>query len=957
MFRFANPYYFVLLLCIPLAVYVRAKKRFDPVMGISTLSPLKGLKPSFAAVIHKWLPVLKYATLVLMIIAMARPQWGTQQVNITTEGINIILAIDISESMAALDFKQEGDVVNRLEAVKGVVNAFIAKRNGDRIGMVVFGSEAYTQLPLTRDYSAISTVLNRLEIGAAGKSTAIGDAIGISIKRISDIKSKSNIIILLTDGRSNSGEISPDVASDIASQKKIKIYAIGVGSKGKVPFLVKDPFWGDRYAYQRVDIDEDTLKEIARKTGGRYYRARDTQGLEAIYNTIDELEKTEVKVKVYSQYNELYVYFLISGFLLMAVWGHFGEHPILEGPMKFVRMEMLFLIWSIPVLMLVVFYGVRRRRRIVQRYALGKCREVVQEEVAPNRRRIKWGLVFFGLLFLIFSLTGPQYGYHWQEMEQRGVDIMIALDCSKSMLANDIQPTRLDRAKREVVDLLHMLKGDRVGLVAFAGTAFLQCPLTIDYQTFYLFLDTLTPGFLPVGGTDLSGAIETAVNGFNAEETTDKAIILITDGENTGNDPAGAIEKAKTHGIKVFTIGVGNESGVPVPSEDGGFIKDSAGKIVVTRLDEKMLKEIALSTNGLYVRSVAGDMDLVTIYEKEIRGKMESASLSSGKKQVWEDRFQWFLIVAILLFMIDMFMPQTAKTKQSGTFMVLLFLSVFFGDSSVTLAASTYSMIEKGIAAYDTQDYETALKHFTDAQVKAPDKAEIYYNIGNAYYKLKDYDAAIDSYTQALNTTDEALKQKARYNLGNARFRRQQIKEAITEYEDALKLNPEDQQAKDNLAFAKKVLEQQKQQPQSQTKDPEQQDGTDQQNKNQDSEKQKKDTQNSEENNPHQQPQKDGQEKSENQKSDAANKDKEQKERSQQKFGDKIKDPAEKPSDPQSTEENGAMGQQPPDQQKDRLAEDEVQQAQAERMLNRLKDTPGKALIPTYNSREVEKDW
>jgi len=231
-----------------------------------------------------------------------------------------MLAVDVSESMAALDFKRKGKVVNRLEAVKGVVSEFISNRTGDRIGMVVFGTNAYTQIPLTRDYNTISTILDRLKIGVAGKSTAIGDAIGISLKRIEDFKSKSNVIILLTDGRSNTGELSPKVAAGIAAQKQVKIHTIGVGSKGKVPFLIKHPLWGDRYVYQRVDIDEETLKEIASETGGLYFKARDTEKLQQIYDTIDKLEKTEVKVKIYAEYRELYHYFLIVGFMLMIFW-------------------------------------------------------------------------------------------------------------------------------------------------------------------------------------------------------------------------------------------------------------------------------------------------------------------------------------------------------------------------------------------------------------------------------------------------------------------------------------------------------------------------------------------------------------------------------------------------------------------------------------------------------------
>jgi Ca-activated chloride channel family protein len=255
-----------------------------------------------------------------MIAALARPQWGTRRVVVNTSGINIILAIDLSESMAALDFKQGGDIINRLEAVKSVVRDFIRHRDSDRIGMVVFGSQAYTQLPLTQDYNTITTVLERLQIGAAGRSTAIGDAIGISLKRLEDIKSKSNIIILLTDGRSNSGEFEPRTTAAIAKEKGVKIYTIGVGSRGRVPFLINDPILGQRYVYQQVDIDETTLKEIAKETSGLYFRAQDLQGLQNIYATIDKLEKTKVKMKTFADYHELYIYLLVPAFGLLALW-------------------------------------------------------------------------------------------------------------------------------------------------------------------------------------------------------------------------------------------------------------------------------------------------------------------------------------------------------------------------------------------------------------------------------------------------------------------------------------------------------------------------------------------------------------------------------------------------------------------------------------------------------------
>ncbi|MDM8526035.1 VWA domain-containing protein [Desulfococcaceae bacterium HSG8] len=285
-------------------------------MGLSDLSSIRDIRASAALAIRWIVPFFKYSALCLLIVAMARPQSGTRKENILTEGINIALAVDLSKSMSVPDFKHKGRTVNRLEAVRGVVQDFISKRSGDRICMVVFGSEAYTQLPLTRDYNTIVSILDRLEIGAAGSETAIGDAIGISLKRLQDIKSKSNIIILLTDGESNSGQLAPETAAEIAVRKNIKIYTIGVGTKGKI--LVNDPFLGARYI--RVNIDEDTLTDIAKKTGGLYFRAENIEGLQKIYDTIDKLEKTEIKVKSFAEYTELYSHFLIPAFVFLGLW-------------------------------------------------------------------------------------------------------------------------------------------------------------------------------------------------------------------------------------------------------------------------------------------------------------------------------------------------------------------------------------------------------------------------------------------------------------------------------------------------------------------------------------------------------------------------------------------------------------------------------------------------------------
>ena len=320
MFRFATPYFLLLLLLLPAIWWYRQRRHQQPTMATSALFPVVHVQASLFLQVHRLVPALKYAAVILVVLALARPQWGTERTNIQTEGINIVLAIDLSESMAALDFKKKGQVVNRLEAVKGVVQDFVAGRSGDRIGMVVFGTHAYTQLPLTRDYNTMVSMLDRLEIGAAGKSTAIGDAIGISLKRLADIESEANIIILLTDGQSNAGELTPDIAGTIAAEKGVKIYTIGVGSRGKAPFLIKDPLFGERYIYQRVDIDEETLTSIADKTGGLYFRAENLKSLETIYTTIDAMETTEVTVEIFAEYDEIYPWLLMPALALIGLY-------------------------------------------------------------------------------------------------------------------------------------------------------------------------------------------------------------------------------------------------------------------------------------------------------------------------------------------------------------------------------------------------------------------------------------------------------------------------------------------------------------------------------------------------------------------------------------------------------------------------------------------------------------
>ena len=317
--QFQNPWLLLFLLTIPLLAF-QVRRDYQSTVHFPSLATLKTLRPS-SVDLYAGLPfIIRFLAIALLIIALARPQEGHKSTEILSIGVDIMLALDTSGSMRALDFIEEEKRITRLTVVKGVVSKFIENRPNDRIGMVVFGEQAYTQCPLTLDQGILQSFLSKLEIGMAGDSTAIGSAIGIAVKRLKDLDSASKIIILLTDGRNNAGTLAPIQAAQTAKTFGIKIHTIGVGNKGKAPFLVNSIF-GQRYVYQEVDIDETTLTEISEITGGQYFRATDLESLQNIYKQIDEMEKSEVKVIDHSEYKELFHYFLVPGlmFLLLEI--------------------------------------------------------------------------------------------------------------------------------------------------------------------------------------------------------------------------------------------------------------------------------------------------------------------------------------------------------------------------------------------------------------------------------------------------------------------------------------------------------------------------------------------------------------------------------------------------------------------------------------------------------------
>lgn len=319
-FRFADPYFLLLIGIIPFLFFWYFKGQLGKGGGtlrFSHLGLIKEVRKKTAERARHLLFILRMLVLCLIIMAFARPQSGIKGEEILTQGIDIVLAMDISSSMLAEDIKP-----NRVQASLEVAGNFIKNRKNDRIAMVIFAGNAFTQCPLTLDYGILINFLEEIEVGMIEDGTALGMGLATAVNRLRNSEAKSKVIILLTDGRNNRGEIDPITAAQTAQTFDIRIYTIGAGTRGTAMYPVDDPFFGKRYVPMQVDIDDVTLKKIAHMTNGQYFRATDRKSLETIYRDIDEMEKTEIKVREYTQYSELfYVFIGVATFFLLTEIG------------------------------------------------------------------------------------------------------------------------------------------------------------------------------------------------------------------------------------------------------------------------------------------------------------------------------------------------------------------------------------------------------------------------------------------------------------------------------------------------------------------------------------------------------------------------------------------------------------------------------------------------------------
>lgn len=324
-FRFAQPEaLFLLILILPLFFLLcrKADKRSGFLFSNVALLKQSGL---VAARWKLWLsPTLRFLALTLIVLALARPQYGKVERIRDASGVDILLVLDVSESMRAMDFIVDDERVDRLQMLKTVAKDFIEKRPSDRMGLIVFGREAYTQCPLTLDHAILGEYMDELQIGMAGNQTAIGQGLALAVKRLSSVEAKSRIVVLITDGENNAGQVEPDTAAELAREMNVKVYTIAIGRDGPVPFPTTGFFGQRRLVEQRIPVDFALLQQIAATTGGRSYRAEDTEEMMDIYQEINALEKTEFKIREFANYEERMSWFAfpaLLGILLDALIG------------------------------------------------------------------------------------------------------------------------------------------------------------------------------------------------------------------------------------------------------------------------------------------------------------------------------------------------------------------------------------------------------------------------------------------------------------------------------------------------------------------------------------------------------------------------------------------------------------------------------------------------------------
>jgi Ca-activated chloride channel homolog len=595
--------------------------------------------------------------------------------------------------------------------------------------------------------------------------------------------------------------------------------------------------------------------------------------------------------------------------------------------MNFAYPKVLWLLLVIPPALAFFFWwSLQKRRQLLTRFVAARLLPTLTVGISTRRQKIRLLCLLLAVISLIVALARPRWGFDWEEVRQRGLDIVMAIDTSKSMLAEDIAPNRLARAKLAALDLMQQAKSDRLALVAFAGGAFLQCPMTIDDAAFRQSVESLDVNIIPQGGTALAEAIDIAATAFK-EGDNHKILVLFTDGEDQDPNAAKAAEKAAQSGLLIFTIGIGTPEGELLRVKDAkgrtDYLRDEQGNVVKSHLNETLLQQIAGAAGGFYL-PLRGAKAIDTLYEKGL-ARLPKSDAEEKLVKRHRERFHWPLAIGILLLLIEILLPERARASQPrrettdakavlrGTAAVLLLL--------LPLAATASS--SSALRDYNAGKYEQALREYKKL-IERKNDPRLQFNAGAAAYRKEQFDEAIKRFNDALLSPDVKLQQQAYYNRGNALYqlgektpdpgkRTEAWEKSLQDYKNTLNLNPQDGDAKFNYEFVKKRLEELKQQ------QPKQQQ---QQNKNKQDDKQDKDDQKQQEQQQQQdQKQADNDQKKGQQQQDQNQKSEQQKEQEKQQQNEQQQanqsDQQKQQQDQQSKQQEQAKDSAKPGEKKD----------------------------------------
>lgn len=547
---------------------------------------------------------------------------------------------------------------------------------------------------------------------------------------------------------------------------------------------------------------------------------------------------------------------------------------------RFANPHMLWLL-VIVILLTVLFVAARMTsHKALKRFGNIALLKPLMPGVSEAKLRVKFVILMLAITSMIIAAARPQFGSKIETVKKQGIEVMCCLDISNSMLAEDISPNRLERAKRMLSRLLDNLDNDQVGLIVFAGEAYTQLPITNDFVSAKMFLSNIDPKMVSLQGTAIGAAINLAVRSFTPREESEKAIILITDGENHEDDATGAAAAAFEKGVRTHVIGIGSTQGALLPDESGrpgSYRKDKAGNPVTTRLDEQMARDVAAAGQGIYVHADNGNGAITAV--TEALSKMQTAELESHVYADYDDKFIAFIWLAFILLFINMFILDTENKliakinlfKASAfTPLLPLMLGMMFVGETASAQKVVRQNIREGNSQYEGNDFLNAEISYRKALEVAPQDSLAMFNLGNALYRQQDNEKAQEAMQQYLTTAQNCekgnrrdLASKAYFNAGDICMASQQYDKAVQLFKRSLRNNPADDEARYNLFLAQKLLkdqQNQQQDQQDQQQDQQQQKQDQQQQQQQDQQQQQQQEQQQE-----QQPQQDKQQMSQEQ--------------------------------------------------------------------------------------------